>query len=318
MTPRIWLIAGPTASGKSALALRLAQEIGAEIVGADALQLYRDLPVLSAAPSDEERARVPHHLVGVADAADGWSVGRWQRAAREVLDEIAARGRPAVVVGGTGLHFRALTQGLAEVPAIPAAERDQGEAEYAELGEAGFRERLAAVDPAAAARISPGDRQRLVRAWEVFAVTGRALSDWQADNEGALPADSWRAVAITPDREALYDRCDARFEAMMAAGALDEVKALAARNLAPALPALKAVGYPELAAHLRGEIPLPQAIEAAQRETRRYAKRQSTWLRGQMADWPRIDSLNPDEQWRQFLALNPGLTLRQGHGMSSP
>ena len=318
MTPRIWLIAGPTASGKSALALRLAQEIGAEIVGADALQLYRDIPVLSAAPSDAEREAVPHHLVGVADAADGWSVGRWLRAARQGLDGIAGRGRPAVVVGGTGLYFRALTQGLAEVPPVPAAVREQGEAEYAELGETAFRERLAKADPAAATRISPGDRQRLVRAWEVYAVTGRALSDWQADNEGALPAGGWRAVAIAPDREALYDRCDARFTAMIARGALDEVKALAARHLSHALPALKAVGYPELAAHLRGELPLPQAIEAARRETRRYAKRQSTWLRGQMADWPRIDSLNPDDQWRQFLALNPGLTLRQGHGMSKP
>jgi tRNA dimethylallyltransferase len=314
MTPRIWLIAGPTASGKSALALRLAQEIGAEIVGADALQLYRDIPVLSAAPPDAERAAVPHHLVGVADAADGWSVGRWLRAARTVLDE----GRPAVVVGGTGLYFRALTQGLAEVPPVPAGVRAQGEAEYQELGEAAFRARLAQADPAAAARISPGDRQRLVRAWEVHAVTGRALSDWQADNEGALPPDSWRAVAIAPEREALYDRCDARFAAMMAQGALDEVKALAARDLSPALPALKAVGYPELAAHLRGELSLPQATSAAQRETRRYAKRQSTWLRGQMADWPRIDSLAPEEQWRQFLALSPGLTLRQGHGMSKP
>jgi tRNA dimethylallyltransferase len=318
MTPRVWLIAGPTASGKSALALRLAEVIGAEIVGADALQLYRDIPVLSAAPSQAERARVPHHLVGVADAADGWSVGRWLRAARTVLSDIDARGRPAVVVGGTGLYFRALTKGLAEVPPVPAAVRAQGEAEYQTLGEAAFRARLAKVDPAAAARISPGDRQRLVRAWEVHAVTGRALSDWQADNSGALPPDSWRAVAITPDREALFARCDARFEAMMAAGALDEVRALAARGLSPSLPALKAVGYPELAAHLRGEAALPQAIVAAQRETRRYAKRQSTWLRGQMADWPRIDSLELDEQWRQFLALNPTLTLREGHGMSSP
>jgi len=318
MTPRIWLIAGPTASGKSALALRLAQEIGAEIVGADALQLYRDLPVLSAAPSQAERESVPHHLVGVADAADGWSVGRWQRAARQALDGIAARGRPAVVVGGTGLYFRALTQGLAEVPVIPATVRAQGEAELQTLDEEVFRARLAEHDPLAAQRISAGDRQRLVRAWEVWRATGRSLTDWQADNEGALTADAWRAVAIVPEREALYDRCDARFAAMMAAGALAEVKALAARDLSPALPALKAVGYPELAAHLRGELPLPQAIAAAQRETRRYAKRQSTWLRGQMADWPRIDSLDPDEQWRQFLALDPGLTLRQGHGMSSP
>jgi tRNA dimethylallyltransferase len=313
MTPRIWLIAGPTASGKSALALRLAQAIGAEIVGADALQLYRDLPILSAAPTAAERAAAAHHLVGVADAADGWSVGRWQRAAREILDA----GRPAVVVGGTGLYFRALTQGLAEIPPVPAAVRAQAEAEFQTLDEVVFRSRLGERDPLAAQRISPGDRQRLVRAWEVWLATGRALSDWQAETAGALPAGSWGAVAIEPPRVDLYARCDLRFSAMLEAGALEEVAALAARRLDPALPALKAVGYPELAAHLRGEIPLPQAIAAAQRETRRYAKRQSTWLRGQMADWPRITALDPDQQWRQFLALNPGLTLRQGHGMSS-
>ena len=306
---RIWLIAGPTASGKSALGLRLAQAIGGEIVGADALQLYRDLPILSAAPTPAEQARVAHHLTGVADAADGWSVGRWLRAATDTLAEIAARGRPVVLVGGTGLYFQALTQGLADVPSIPASVRRSAQAEYDALGEVAFRERLAARDPAAAARISPGDRQRLVRAWEVWLVTGRSLSDLQADTSGALPAGSWRGVALEPDRALLYARCDARFEAMVAAGALEEVAALAARNLDPALPALKAVGYPELAAHLRGEMPLAEAISAAQRETRRYAKRQSTWLRGQMGDWPRIEDRDPEGQWRSFLALNPGLTV---------
>lgn len=308
MAPRIWLIAGPTASGKSALALRLARTIGAEIVGADALQLYRDLPILTAAPSAEELASVPHHLVGEVDAAEAWSAGRWLRAATEALAGIAGRGRPTVVVGGTGLYFSALTKGLAEVPAIPAAARAQAAQDFEALGEAGFRARLAEVDPEAEARISPGDRQRLARAWEVHAVTGRALSDWQGDNAGALPAGTWRGVALEPPREALYARCDARLEAMVEAGALDEAAALMARGLDPALPALKAVGYRELSAHLRGEMSLEEAVEAAQRETRRYAKRQTTWIRGQMADWPRIDALAPEDQWRQFLALEPGLT----------
>ena len=307
--PRIWLIAGPTASGKSALGLRLAEAIGGEIVGADALQLYRDLPILSAAPTRAERARVPHHLTGVADAADGWSVGRWLRAATEALAEIAARGRPAVVVGGTGLYFRALTLGLAEVPSIPASVRRSVQAEYDALGDTAFRERLAARDAAAAGRISPGDRQRLVRAWEVWLVTGRSLSDLQADTSGGLSPGGWRGVALEPERAVLYGRCDARFEAMVAAGALEEAAALAARHLDPTLPALKAVGYPELAAHLCGEMTLAQASAAAQRETRRYAKRQSTWLRGQMADWPRIEDQDPEGQWRSFLALNPGLTV---------
>ncbi|WP_332768387.1 tRNA (adenosine(37)-N6)-dimethylallyltransferase MiaA [Phenylobacterium sp.] len=308
MEPRIWLIAGPTASGKSALALRLAETIGGEIINADALQLYADLRVLSARPSPEEEAQAPHHLFGVADAGDGWSVGRWVRAATGVLNEIAGRGRPAVVVGGTGLCFSALTLGLADIPAVPRETRDQAQAEFEGLGENAFRARLADRDPAAAARIAPGDRQRLVRAWEVFAATGTALSDWQGQTRPVLAAEAWRAVALEPPREALYARCDARLAAMIGQGALDEVAALAARNLSPDLPAMKAVGYRELAAHLRGETSLETAITAAQRETRRYAKRQSTWLRGQMTAWPRIDAVEPEDQWRQFLALHPVLT----------
>jgi tRNA dimethylallyltransferase len=308
MQRRIWLIAGPTASGKSALALRLAETVGAEIVNADALQLYADLRVLTARPTQAEEARAPHHLFGVADAADAWSVGRWLRAAVAALDAIAARGRPAVVVGGTGLYFRALTRGLAEIPPVPAAVRRQGEAEFAQLGEDGFRARLAAADPAAAARIAPGDRQRLVRAWEVFAATGTALSDWMATGAPAIAPDAWRGVALEPPRAALYARCDARLAAMVEAGALDEVGALAARGLDPALPAMKAVGVREFAAHLRGETTLAEAIAAAQQETRRYAKRQLTWMRGQMADWPRLDAADAEGQWRQFVALDPSLT----------
>ncbi len=308
MEPRIWLIAGPTASGKSALALRLAQATQAEIVNADALQLYADLRILSARPSPEEEARAPHHLFGIADAADGWSVGRWVRAATEILDEITARGRPAVVVGGTGLYFSALTLGLADIPVIPATARDQAQAEFDALGEEAFRARLAEADPAAAARIAPGDRQRLARAWEVFAASGTALSDWQARTMPVLEPGAWNAVALEPPRAALYARCDARLRAMIDRGALAEVAALAARNLAPDLPAMKAVGYRELAAHLRGETGLEDAIAAAQRETRRYAKRQSTWMRGQMANWPRIDAVSEEDQWGQFLAHNPVLT----------
>ena len=302
------LIAGPTASGKSALALRLAQAVGGELINADALQLYADLRVLTARPSAEEEARAPHHLFGIADAADGWSVGRWLRAATQVLDEIIARGRTAIVVGGTGLYFRALTHGLAPTPAVPGPVRDRLSAEFNQYGEATFRDRLAAVDPAAETRIAHADRQRLVRALAVHAATGRSLSDWQASAEGALAPGSWRAVALTPPRETLYARCDARLGGMLAQGALAEVEALMARDLDPALPVMKAVGVREFAAHLRGEAPLPAALEAAQRETRRYAKRQMTWLRGQAADWPRIDAETPQDQWTQFLALHPALT----------
>ena len=308
MEPRIWLIAGPTASGKSALALRLAREIGAEIVNADALQLYADLRLLTARPSPEEEAQAPHHLFGTVDAAEGWSVGRWLRASVALTGEIAARSRPTVIVGGTGLYFRALTHGLAEVPDTPPQIRVQTAAEFEAMGEAAFRQRLAEADPAAEARISPADRQRLTRAWEVFAATGTSLSDWQARTDPAIAPGSWSGVALDPPREALFDRCDARLQIMVEGGALDEVAALAARRLDPNLPAMKAVGYRELAAALAGEVSLAAGLENAQRETRRYAKRQATWLRGQMADWPRIDAVDHESQWRQFLALHPALT----------
>ena len=308
MAGRIWLIAGPTASGKSALALRLAERAGAELVNADSMQLYRDLRVLTARPSAEEEARAPHHLFGVADAADGWSVGRWLRAAGEALAEIAGRGRPAVVVGGTGLYFRALTHGLAEVPDIPAEARRAAEALYDNLGEQGFRTRLSEADPGAAERIAPGDRQRLVRAWEVFAATGTSLTDWRKTGAPLLRPEAWRAVALEPPRESLYARCDARLAAMLDQGALDEVRSLTERRLDPALPAMKAVGVREFRAHLDGRATLAESLDAARRETRRYAKRQLTWMRGQMGDWPRIEAADPEGQWAQFLALEPSLT----------
>lgn len=308
MKPRIWLIAGPTASGKSALALRLARQIGGEIVNADALQLYADLRVLTARPSPEEEAQAPHHLFGVVDAADGWSVGRWLRAAAEVMAEIDGRRRPAILVGGTGLYFKALTEGLADIPTVPQEARAKAEGEFLSLGEPGFRARLAQIDPAAEARIARGDRQRLVRAWEVHAATGVSLTAWQQQTRPALAPDVWRGVALDPPKPDLYARCDARLVQMLTQGALDEAAALDARGLAPDLPALKAVGFRELAAHKRGEIGLAEALAAAQMETRRYAKRQSTWLRGQMASWPRIDEAEPEARWRQFIALNPALT----------
>jgi tRNA dimethylallyltransferase len=306
--PSVLLIHGPTASGKSALALRVAQAVDGEIVNADALQLYSDLTALSARPTPEETAGVAHHLFGVADGADGWSVGRWARAAGPVIDEIMARGRTAVVVGGTGLYFKALTDGLADIPPTPAAVRAGVGKTFDTLGEARFRELLASVDPVAEARIAPGDRMRLSRAMEVLEATGKPLTAWQAKTAPALPADAWRAVVIEPERDLLYARCDARFEVMLERGALDEVRALIARGLDPDLPVMKAVGVRELAAHLRGEITLVEAAELARRETRRYAKRQLTWLRNQTPDWPRITETDAEAAWGQFLAQSPALT----------
>jgi tRNA dimethylallyltransferase len=284
---RVWLIAGPTASGKSALALRWAETTGAEILNADSMQLYADLRVLTARPSLEEELRARHHLYGVADAAEIWSVGAWLRAATMALAEIAARDRSAIVVGGTGLYFSALTQGLAEIPAIPFDIRAEVRERLQRLGEEAFRQALALVDPQAALRIAPGDRQRLARAMEVATATGRSLTDWQASTTPLLAPGAYRALVVDPPRDALYARCDARLGAMAEGGGLEEVAALMARGLNPELPAMKALGVREFARHLAGELSLDEALQLSRQETRRYAKRQSTWFRNQTPDWPR-------------------------------
>ena len=288
IAPPVTLIAGPTASGKSRRALETAARTGAVIVNADSQQLYADLRVLSARPSPEDEAMAQHRLYGVADAADAWSVGRWSRAVAPILAELSAAGRPALLVGGTGLYFTALTKGLADIPDVPLEVRDAAGAAFDAEGEAAFRRRLAEVDPAAEARIEAGDRQRLTRAWAVAQQTGRALSDWTADTTPLLQPGSWTGLVIEPDREALYAHCDRRVAQMVEAGALDEVRALIARGLDPALPAMKAVGVREFAAHLAGATTLKVAVEATRQATRNYAKRQLTWFRNQTPDWTRV------------------------------
>jgi tRNA dimethylallyltransferase len=283
------LIGGATASGKSAIARDLARTLSGEIVNADAMQVYDDLRILTARPSAAEEAALPHHLFGVADAADPWSAGRWLRAAREALTGIADRGRPAIVVGGTGLYLRALTQGLADIPPIPPDVRSWAAERFEIAGEAAFRAQLATVDPAAATRIARGDRQRLTRALEVHAATGKPLSVWQEETP-PRGAETWRAFVTDIPREDLYRRCEARLETMIAAGALNEVARLVERGLDPALPAMKAFGFAPLADHLAGRLSLSEALARAATDTRRYAKRQTTWFRTQAADWPRIRS----------------------------
>jgi tRNA dimethylallyltransferase len=279
------LIAGPTASGKSALALALAQELGGTIVNADSMQVYRDLRVITARPTPDEEARVPHRLYGHVDAAENYSVGRWLTDVRAALDEVRAAGRVPILTGGTGLYFKALTQGLSAVPPIPEEVRGRIRARLEAEGPAALREDLIRRDPSSAA-LKPSDRTRIARALEVVEATGRSLSEWH--REGLPPVlDPSRAVKLFLDvpRDALRARINARFDAMLASGALDEVRGLAARKLDPLLPAMKAHGVPWLVRHLAGEIALDEAAAGGKNDTRRYTKRQFTWFRHQLPDW---------------------------------
>lgn len=285
--PSVTLIAGPTASGKSALALKMARETGAVIINADSQQLYADLRILTARPSVEDEGQADHRLYGVADAADAWSVGRWSRAVMALLDDLRAEGRPAIIVGGTGLYFLTLTRGLADIPQVPQATRDAVELDYSTAGEAAFRRRLAEFDPTSANRIERGDRQRLVRAMSVMIASGRSLTDWKTHTQPLLSANSWTALLTDPDRTQLYQQCDARVEKMIGGGALEEVQSLLDRRLSKSLPAMKAVGVRELSQHLNGETTLAEAMSAMKIATRNYAKRQLTWFRNQCPDWPK-------------------------------
>src|SRR6266851_2611790 len=282
MSPPLILIGGPTASGKSALALAIAEEFAGTVINADSMQIYRDLAILTARPGPADEARAPHRLYGVLDAADPCSAVRWRDLAEGEIAAAEARGSLAVVVGGTGFYLRALVDGLADIPPVPAATRAEARRLHKRLGGAGFRACLAARDPAGAARLAAGDTQRLLRAYEVIAATGRPLGDWQQDQVAGPRRANVATLVLMPPRPSLYAACEARFAAMVAAGALEEVRALLARRLDPALPAMKAVGVPELARHLAGAIPLDEAIRLGQQATRRYAKRQVTWFRHQM------------------------------------
>lgn len=283
---RVVFIAGPTASGKSAAALALAEAVGGEIVNADAIQVYADLQVLSARPRPDQLARAPHHLFGFLDGATRCSAGRWSRRAAQVIGEITARGRPAIVVGGTGLYFRALGDGLSPIPEVPDPVRAAVRGRFERLGPAAFRAELIARDPEAA-RLGTADSQRLLRAFEVLEATGRPLAEFQAIAPTPLIAAPMARVVIELERETLYRACDARFDRMMTQGALDEAQALFHRELSPDLPVMKALGAAELLAYLRGHATLDEAADLARRNTRRFAKRQLTWFRHQAADWTR-------------------------------
>jgi tRNA dimethylallyltransferase len=284
--PKIILIAGPTASGKSALALALAEKLGGTIINADSMQVYRDLRIITARPTPEEEARAPHRLYGHVDAAENFSVGRWCTEVADVLVATKREASAAIVVGGTGLYFNSLTRGLAAVPRIPAQIRNEVRARLASDGVEPLHVELTRRDPIAAVRLMPGDRARVTRALEVILATGRSIVQWhEANMPACVDAALAAKVFLIPDRDALLRRVDARFDAMMVAGALDEVRALAARRLDPNLPAMKAHGVPWLIRHLNGEIAVAEAVEGGKRDTRQYTKRQATWFRNQLPDF---------------------------------
>jgi tRNA dimethylallyltransferase len=279
------VIGGPSASGKSALALALAESLGGVIINADSMQLYRELPLLTARPSPADEARVPHRLYGVLAADDPASAGRWLQLAAAAIAETVALGRLPIVVGGTGLYLKALLHGLAPVPEVPEAARRGAEERLRQLGAAGLHAELAARDPAGAAQLRASDRQRLVRAAEVLSATGRPLAAWQAEPawRPALP-QPMLGIALLPPRGALHERIGNRLRAMIEAGALAELAALREARPAADLPLLKAVGVPELLAHLEGRLARDQAVERAIVRTRQYAKRQVTFLRHQLPE----------------------------------
>jgi tRNA dimethylallyltransferase len=280
------LIAGPTASGKSALALDLARASGGVIINADSMQVYRDLRVLTARPTADEEAAVSHRLYGHVDAAINFSAGAWIADAAKVLAETRAQDRTPIFVGGSGLYFKALTRGLSAVPPIPPEIRDDVRARLERDGVEALHAELSRRDPVSAERLKVRDRTRIARALEVVEATGRSLTDWHREGlPPLLPPGEFTALFLSPEREALYARIDARFDAMLTAGALDEVAALAARHLDPLLPAMKAHGVPVLIRHLRGELSLTEATTIGRADTRHYAKRQFTWFRHQLPEF---------------------------------
>lgn len=288
MRPAI-LIHGPTASGKTKLAISLACRLGGEIINADAMQCYRDLDILTARPDADELAAAPHHLFGHVDAAVRHSAGAWSKEAAAKLAELNAAGKVPIIVGGTGLYLMALTDGLSDIPAIDERFRNKARA-MVEADASAAWAHLTARDPQAADRMESNDRQRMARALEVLLATGKPISSFHGQAAPVLPPEGWIGVALTPPRETLYSRINARVDAMMKAGALEEARRLWARRLDSSLPAMRAHGMPGFCDVFDGRASLEDAVERAKRDTRRYAKRQMTWIAHQFTLWPRIPS----------------------------
>lgn len=288
MRPAI-LIHGPTASGKTKLAISLARKLGGEIINADAMQCYRDLDILTARPDADELAAAPHHLFGHVDATVRHSAGAWSKEAAAKIAELNAKDKTPIVVGGTGLYLMALTDGLSDIPLVGERFRVQAR-DMIEADVSAAWKHLTAHDPLAAHRIDPADRQRMARALEVLLATGKPISSFHGQAAPILPPAGWVGVTLTPPRETLYGLINARVDAMMKSGALEEAQRLWARRLDPSLPAMRAHGMPGFCDVFDGRAALEDAIERCKRDTRRYAKRQMTWIAHQFTLWPRIPS----------------------------
>lgn len=287
----ILLVFGPTASGKTALATKLAERVSGEVINADSMQLYEGLPILTALPSLEERRGVPHHLFGQVKADDRWSVGTWVAEAVRLINEIRKRGNTPILVGGTGLYFEALTKGLANIPDIS----DEVLAEVSKIadqqGLSYLREQLQRVDTVAAERILGADRQRLIRAFSVFLETGKPITHFHKETVPVIRQDEWSGLVLRPQRDYLYERIEQRFEHMVQQGVVDEVRNFL-EQWGDSVTALhKAIGLDPLAKYIAGELSVEQAISLAQRDSRRYAKRQITWSRGRTGKWPAFEHL---------------------------
>lgn len=295
--PEVVCIAGPTASGKSAYAIEVAKSVDGEIVNADALQVYGDLRILSARPSEAEMAGIPHHLFGHISGGVAYSTGAWLREVVPVILDVLARGKAPVLVGGTGLYFKALLVGLADIPAIPA----DIQAVVDEMPVEALRATAEAVDPVASARVLGDDPQRLGRIVGVYRASGRALSDWQQQTRPVIPQRYVRRAVLLPDRAELYQRINRRFDLMVSQGGLEEARAVHDTSYPARRPMLKAIGLSHLLSYLDGDCDLEKAVEIAKRDTRRLAKRQSTWFRNQCGDWPQLTTNSQKDAFAQSL-----------------
>ena len=288
---RAVLITGPTASGKSAYAIARAREAGGVVINADSMQVYDTLHVLTARPSFSDMEIVPHHLYGYVAAGSDYSTGAWLRDVAVLLKRLEGEGRLPVIVGGTGLYFKALTEGLAEMPPVSPEIRGKWRSALEEEGATALHSRLMAIDPAMGERLSPADGQRIVRALEVFEASGRSIADFQKENPPPLiKPDEAEKIVVLPERSVLHDRINQRFETMLDSGAVEEVETLLALDIDPAAPLMRAIGVKEIAAMLAGKTSRADVVEKASAATRQYAKRQMTWFRNQMDEtWKRVD-----------------------------